>query len=406
MKKRRLVEFATVVVGVFSFFAAGTARAFDAQLFSPAVDPEGYFSVYSSRTAPTGRFHVALWFDYAGDPITSSRYNDAFPSQLPAGEHLVDAVHTLNLTASYSILDWLEIGLDAPFSDLKSDFPGTRSDTGPDSIRLLAKAQLLKERLNGFGFGLIPFVDLPSGNSRRLTSDGETDFGGIGVADWFCTRTGRFRASLNGGYKANQEGDFQLPGINDGSDEILFGLGLGVLAIKGQPILFDTFNNVEVIAELYGSTDPEDPFADEFSTPLEGLAGTRFYNPSGFYVTLGIGKSATRNINGAAVRVLASVGYTPPAPPPPPPAEPPPPTPPQSKVVVTEEQIVTLQPIYFDFDKATVKPVSYPVLDQVAQVMKDRPAISVRVEGHTDSFGSDAYNQKLSERRAQAVVKH
>jgi outer membrane protein OmpA-like peptidoglycan-associated protein len=91
-------------------------------------------------------------------------------------------------------------------------------------------------------------------------------------------------------------------------------------------------------------------------------------------------------------------------PPPPPPV--PAPSPPQGKVVVTEEQIVTLEPIYFDFDKATIKPVSYPVLDQIVRVMTDRPAIEVRVEGHSDSKGTDAYNRRLSQQRAEAVVKY
>ena len=73
---------------------------------------------------------------------------------------------------------------------------------------------------------------------------------------------------------------------------------------------------------------------------------------------------------------------------------------------MTDEQIVTLEPIYFDFDKSTIKPVSYPILDQVAKVMSERPGVTVRVEGHTDSVGTDAYNPKLSERRAHAVVRY
>jgi len=42
-------------------------------------------------------------------------------------------------------------------------------------------------------------------------------------------------------------------------------------------------------------------------------------------------------------------------------------------------------------------------VDGGVTVMKDKPSMKVSVEGHTDSIGSDAYNQKLSERRAQAV---
>jgi outer membrane protein OmpA-like peptidoglycan-associated protein len=91
---------------------------------------------------------------------------------------------------------------------------------------------------------------------------------------------------------------------------------------------------------------------------------------------------------------------------PPPPSLVPAPSPPQEKVVVTEEQIVTLEPIYFDFDKATIKPVSFAVLDQIVKVMTDRPTVNVRVEGHTDAKGADPYNRRLSQRRAEAVVKY
>jgi len=66
---------------------------------------------------------------------------------------------------------------------------------------------------------------------------------------------------------------------------------------------------------------------------------------------------------------------------------------------------ITLK-VLFDFNKATIKPESYRVLDEAAQILKDNPKISVEIQGHTDNIGSDAYNQKLSERRAQAVANY
>ena len=99
---------------------------------------------------------------------------------------------------------------------MKSNFAGTRSDTGPDNIRLLAKAQLLRERWKGIGLAVVPFVDLPSGDSKRLTSSGKTEGGVIGVADYVYQR---LRTSVNVGYKINQEGDFAIGELNDGSDE-------------------------------------------------------------------------------------------------------------------------------------------------------------------------------------------
>ncbi len=85
------------------------------------------------------------------------------------------------------------------------------------------------------------------------------------------------------------------------------------------------------------------------------------------------------------------------APPPVPPA--PPPSPPPAK----GEPLVTLHGPQFDFNKATLKPEGKRMVDHAIQVMKDKPSMKVSVEGHTDSIGSEAYNQRLSERRAQAV---
>jgi len=67
---------------------------------------------------------------------------------------------------------------------------------------------------------------------------------------------------------------------------------------------------------------------------------------------------------------------------------------------------VLQQDYLFDFDKAVVKADYYPVLDGVVKIMNANPNLSVRLEGHTDSIGAAAYNQKLSERRANAVMNY
>lgn len=60
--------------------------------------------------------------------------------------------------------------------------------------------------------------------------------------------------------------------------------------------------------------------------------------------------------------------------------------------------------ITFDFDSATLKPQFQPILDNVAQTLTQYNQTVVEVAGHTDSVGTDSYNQALSERRANSVA--
>lgn len=67
--------------------------------------------------------------------------------------------------------------------------------------------------------------------------------------------------------------------------------------------------------------------------------------------------------------------------------------------------IVTLNNIFFDFDKFSLKEGSKPELRRIKKLMDDYPDIKVEIAGHTDAIGSEQYNQWLSEQRANAVVK-
>ena len=81
------------------------------------------------------------------------------------------------------------------------------------------------------------------------------------------------------------------------------------------------------------------------------------------------------------------------------------PGPQAATVTVTDTRILISERIYFDFDTAEIRSVSLPLLDQVAEVIKDLPGRRrIRVEGYTDSAGDDQYNADLSYRRARAVV--
>jgi OOP family OmpA-OmpF porin len=89
------------------------------------------------------------------------------------------------------------------------------------------------------------------------------------------------------------------------------------------------------------------------------------------------------------------------APPPPPPAKPAPA--PAAKPKPVAEKVTLAADVLFDFDKAVLKPEGKSKLDDLADKVKAINLEVVIAIGHTDSIGSDAYNQKLSVRRAESV---
>lgn len=67
---------------------------------------------------------------------------------------------------------------------------------------------------------------------------------------------------------------------------------------------------------------------------------------------------------------------------------------------------IVLKNIFFDFDKATLRPESYNELDRLVTLLTENPSIKVELSAHTDSKGSDDYNMKLSQKRAESVVNY
>ncbi len=82
---------------------------------------------------------------------------------------------------------------------------------------------------------------------------------------------------------------------------------------------------------------------------------------------------------------------------------PPPPAPAPQPPPAARRKIETLTGPSFEFNKATLTPEGRVHVEHAIVIMKGEPALLVVVEGHTDSIGSDAYNMKLSQRRAATV---
>ncbi len=144
---------------------------------------------------------------------------------------------------------------------------------------------------------------------------------------------------------------------------------------------------------------------DQSTLAIAG-AGVKYYFTNNVYARAGVeadyaldnGKWDYSALVGLGVNFGGNAGAAAPAPTPAPAPEPTPePEAPVAQVVRVELDVK------FDFDKSVVKPNSYGDVKNLADFMAQYPATNVEVAGHTDSIGPDAYNQKLSQRRADAV---
>src|SRR5262249_40091732 len=114
---------------------------------------------------------------------------------------------------------------------------------------------------------------------------------------------------------------------------------------------------------------------------------------------LGIGLSACGNPVAFQGDSTLKIAGTLPAPAPAP--EPPP------RVEVRDNKIVINEKIQFEYDKATIMPVSFSLLNEVASVIKKNPQLKkIQIEGHASSEGEAAHNQRLSDDRARSVMRY
>jgi OOP family OmpA-OmpF porin len=67
------------------------------------------------------------------------------------------------------------------------------------------------------------------------------------------------------------------------------------------------------------------------------------------------------------------------------------------------ERTIILDDVLFDFDRSNIKPEAAAILDRLVAFMNENKDKKVNLSGHTDNVGTEAYNQRLSERRANSV---
>ncbi|WXL27867.1 OmpA family protein [Ectopseudomonas mendocina] len=227
-------------------------------------------------------------------------------------------------------------------------------------------------------------------SARDFKNDGNLFGGSIG---YFLTDDVELRLAYDEVHNARSDDGKNIKGANTALDALYH------------------FNNPGDVVRPYISAGFSDQSVDQNGSNSRNRStfanlggGAKFYITENFYARAGV--EAQYNIDQGDTEWAPSVGIgvnfgggSKPAPV----VAAVEPTPEPTPVEEPLELVRVELDVKFDFDKSSVKEESYGDIKNLADFMNQYPQTTTVVEGHTDSVGSDAYNQKLSENRANAV---
>jgi outer membrane protein OmpA-like peptidoglycan-associated protein/tetratricopeptide (TPR) repeat protein len=246
----------------------------------------------------------------------------------------------------------------------------------------------LDEQVNAAGYSAQqPFV-MPDGTHLLYASDRKGGYGGFDI--WYADldADGKPLNSRNLGSTINSAANEQAPYFHAPSSTLVFssdgGIGMGG---------YDFFYSK-------GSLD-------SWETPVNFGYPVNSVKDDIYFTSKGTGKNILENVWIGSDRDAAcclelfaldkhipdTMTAVPPVVkevPPPPPVETP----------------TILQNVYYDFNVATLKPESFPALDVLVDMLNQHPGMRIEISAHTDSKGTDVFNNRLSEERAKNVVEY
>jgi outer membrane protein OmpA-like peptidoglycan-associated protein len=276
---------------------SGTAQAqavsgFDAHGFHLAPydgDPRDPLEVQRPGALHQWDWFLGGLFEYADSPL---RFQ---PSDGGPSVAALDDLLALNLSTGVAVHERLRLNLGLPVYLTSKGLDEAPQSAGIGTFRVGGLLSILApdDEDGGFGLGLAPWVDVPTGDPATFT--GNQGLGG-GAKLAFTVEGERVTFGGDVGAQFNQELD--LLNLN-GSDQLLAGLHLGVLLSETAGL------NLEVVGEppFEASIEPGTGF------PAEAMLSLRKRSVAGVHFTLGGAAGLTPGVGAAAYRVFAGAGY-------------------------------------------------------------------------------------------------
>ena len=430
-----------------------SAQAIAIDDYRPAIDSRGYLTLNASQVLEHTDMSFGLGSLEWGRNLMRFQNGDAYYS--------VDNMVSATLIAAFGLRLGIpfEVGASLPFTIMNGsrgpDSLGDPNDPNDDKLYQLDSQGVgdfgihVKARIahvGPFGFGALASVFIPTGGSRdAFLGESAVTPQLIGIAD---ATFGRLRLAVNGGVRIRRTTTFMDMG-DGGAPATMGSITTSTALPVGFAVAYGLIpEKIELVGEVFGAI----PIGEHHNyQPLEALGGAKFYLAKNSYLSVGAGRGLLPDQAGnpdfrAVVGIVfepkpmvRASGHVPEELV----AQAPPvqddglgdrdndgiidrddkcpddmedydgvddedgcPEQGRSHIVTGKAEIITLQPIEFEFDKDVLRDSAFPILDDVVQAIKDNNITLLEVQGHTDEQGNDAYNLDLSQRRAATVMRY
>ena len=449
---------AIVVAGVLALGTGARAQEgrFDVQLFRPSGAPQDLVMVSQSRPLERWSAAAGLYLSFALDPLKLIRRETGATALSVVGNRF-----ELDAMGAVGLFGWADLMLAVPIVLYQSsdNLAATGAQGGIQAtslsdlrwnLKIAIPGLKRKPEASGFGAALTTGLNMPTGSVDAFTSDDAWTWHAGAVVD-YRMKSGILFA-LNGGMWFRP-------------DRVWKGIRIGNMVPLGAAIEVPVVRSwgIGLLGEVYTHISVDTLPAIPRQVPLNALVGARWYSSSGVTLTIGLGGGCDCSFGAPQFSFFTSLIWVPTKtreyeaierfkqPPPPDP------DPDKDQVIgekdrcpdksgpvenhgcpdidkdkdgivdrldkcpaesgggdpdgcpefrVVDDKIVLREQIYFYTDSDLIKPESMPLLERLTQFLTARAEINhVRVDGHTDVRASSDYNQRLSERRARAVVK-
>jgi OOP family OmpA-OmpF porin len=459
--KHSLLTALALAMGLTASSASAQDARFDVQLFRPSGAPQDLVMVAQSRPLAHMSASGGFFLNFSLDPLVLvNKEGDSSKKVLS----LVGNRLQLDAMATVGLFDWAELSVDMPLilaqggDNLEAiGTEGAVSGYVLGDMRFTSKIAIpgLRRRAedSGLGAAITVGLSMPTGDQEAFASDGEITYAPGLLVDYRFSNG--ILLSGSGGLWARPDRIFNGSKLGDMAP---FGLGTEIPILRGRGLM--------AVGMVHGAVSLDKLPGEPRKVPAELLVGLRWYTSSGLTFTFGGGGGAGCSLEAPSLRFFSAIVWVPAKtaewaaiekfrnPP-----EPPPPPPPDSdgdgvtddKDVCPKEQgledrggcpirdadgdgvedtidrcpgipegpggkrgcptariqgnkILILESVNFATDQDVILSESFPILEEVAQVLKTHPEIDrLLIEGHTDSRAGEVYNLDLSKRRANSV---